>query len=372
MRVEVVVPGMYLSQKSHAGAFDARFVGVSASVIGNATSWRGKFTGVCLVLVDEGPKAMLLRDNLHIGSMDGWRPIARALRHASVDPKSAVVVMRAPDPKKRDETLEIAAAPVVVLVVDEGLARSLETALVVALEYAEEGAESGRSRAASVYSKQLGALMRGKEPRVCGAAPGGEAPVPGAKWSGKPGAKEEARCIVDAMILEYRIVRDTVRVFGLGAKLAKSLHWKDKDKEAQPDLVVRFSAWNYIAGQIAEGTLVQMVELRTKEMGKGRFDATFEERRKMVEVAWIATQTFIKTEPKPEALAVLDHPFLEGEDQIVVKAALAEGSLPELVGLVWKAAMDGASAKKAPESVAERIKARLEAEARFRGRRGFV
>ena len=375
VRVEVVVPGMYLSQKSHAGAFDARFVGVSASVIGNATSWRGKFTGVCLVLVDEGPKAMLLRDNLHIGSMDGWRPIARALRHASVDPKSAVVVMRAPDPKKRDETLEIAAAPVVVLVVDEGLARSLETALVVALEYAEEGAESGRSRAASVYSKQLGALMRGKEPRVCGATLGGEAaPVPGAKWSGKPGAKEEARCIVDAMILEYRIVRDTVRVFGLGAKLAKSLDWDGKDKEAVPDLVVRFSAWNYIAGQIAEGTLGQMVELRTKEMGKGRFDATFEERRKMVEGAWIKTQTLIKNEPKPEALAVLDHPFLEGEDQIVVKAALARGSLPELERLVWKgeAAMDGASAKKTPENVAERIKARLEAEARFRGRRGFV
>ena len=137
---------------------------------------------------------------------------------------------------------------------------------------------------------------------------------------------------------------------------------------------MRFSAWNYIAGQIAEGTLGQMVELRTKEMGKGRFDATFEERRKMVEGAWAKTKEIIRGEPKPEALAVLDHPFLEGEDQIVVKAALARGSLPELERLVWKgeAAMDGASAKKAPENVAERIKARLEAEARFRGRRGFV
>ena len=218
-------------------------------------------------------------------------------------------------------------------------------------------------------------MMRGKEPRVCGATPGGEAPVLGAKWSGKPGAKEEARCIVDAMILEYRIVRDTVRVFGLGAKLAKSLDWDGKVKEAQPDLVVRFSAWNYIAGQIAEGTLELMVELRTKEMGKGRFDETFEERKKMVEGAWTGTKKFISSEPESEALAVFAHPFLEGEDQIAVKAALAKGSLPELEGLVWKgeAAMDGAAgAKKAPENVAERIKDRLEAEARFRGRRGFV
>ena len=379
VRVEVVVPGMYLSQKSHAGAFDARFVGVSASVIGNATSWRGKFTGACLVLVDEGPNARLLRDTLHIGPMDGWKPVARALRHASVDPKSAVVVMRAPDPQKRSDTRAIAAAPVVVLVVDEGLARSLEIALEVALEYAAEGAESTRS-SASAYSKQLGALMRGKEPRVCGAAPGGEAPVPGAKWSGKPGAKEEARCIVDAMILEYRIVRDTVRVFGLGAKLAKSLAWasKSKAKESEPDLVVRFAAWNYIAGQIAKCTLDQMVEMRTKEMAIGLFKVTFEERKNMVDGAWAEAQKFIEGEPHSEALAVLANNALHDteEDQRAVKAALARGELPDLGELTWKgeAALekDDKSAKAKSRTVDERIKERLSAEVRFRGRRAFV
>jgi hypothetical protein len=379
VRVEAVVPGMYLSQKSQEGAFDARFVGVGASVIGNATSWRGKFTGVCLVLVDEGPKANLLRDTLHIGSMDGWRPVARALRHASVDPKSAVVVMRAPDPKRREYTREIAAAPVVVLIVDEGLALSLEIALVVALEYAEEGAESGRS-SASAYSKQLGALMRGKEPRVCGASLGGEAvPVPGAAWTGRAGAeKEEARCIVDAMILEYRIVRDTVRVFGLGAKLAKSLEWDGKAK-AEPDLVVRFAAWNYIAGQIAKCTLDQMVEQRTKEMASGRFKLTFEERKKTVDGAWAATQKFINGELPSEALAVLANNALHDTeaDQLAVKAALVARELPTLSGLVWKgeAALekDDTSAKALPEPVTARIKERLEAEVLFRrSRRRFV
>ena len=361
--VEAVVPGAYQRRRDAEGVFAPSLVSVRASVVGNATSWRGTVdgspTGVCLILLDEGEDASRMREKLQLGPHDGWRPVARVLLDASVS-ASGVVVMRAPDPPPHKRR-EIASPRALVLVVDNDLARAIETALEVALEFAAEGVESAGSHAAGAFVAQTHALMHAKEPRVCGVIAG----VPKGTWTRLDvgaRAREEQRCMTDAMLLEYRIVRDTVRAFGLGAKLAKSVQWTTNIDE--PGAVARFEAWNVIAGFIARSTLKRMVARRKKGLATGMYSELFEDREKAVDAAWKGAKEYLKNEPADEPLSLLVYARFETErDQRDAKRALAAKRV-DRPALTW-------SAEKKDESIEDRIRALMEARTRF-GRRRFL
>jgi hypothetical protein len=291
--------------------------------------------------------------------------------------------MRAPDPPEPpSEKRAVTGPPVVVLVVDEGLARAIDIALETALEYAALDSESTVSRdstsaysrqmaIAAVYSRQIAALMQGKKPRVCGTTTGGELAHAGSPWRIKADSeREETRCITDAMLLEYRIVRDAVRVFGLSAQLAKGVTWKDKPKQG-PGLVARFTVWNAIARYIANATLEQMVKRRTNEMAIGKFDKTFEARKKIVETAWEETKTWLENDERDsEPIEVLEHSDALGspDDQIDVEKARKKGKLPDITELNY----EDENGKKTSETIEDRIKNKFKAVARFGRVRRYV
>jgi hypothetical protein len=359
--VEAVVPGAYQRRRDAEGVFAPSLVSVRASVVGNATSWRGTVdgspTGVCLILLDEGEDASRMREKLQLGPHDGWRPVARVMQDASV-PSSGVVVMRAPDPPPRKKG-EISSPRALVLVVDRDLARAIETALDAALEYAAEGSDA--HRAAGAFVAQTHALMHAKEPRVCGVIAG----VPKGTWTRLEvgaRAREELRCMTDAMLLEYRIVRDTVRVFGLGAKLATSVLLDSKSDE--PGAVARFAAWNQIAGFIARATLEKMVERRKRDLATGMYRELFEDLEKAVDAAWKAAVEYLEREPPDEPLSLLVYARFETErDQRAAKRALAAKRI-ERPALTWSEKETGGAGKKG-EPIEGRIRAFIEARTRF-------
>jgi len=131
--------------------------------------------------------------------------------------------------------------------------------------------------------------------------------------------------------------------------------------------------WNTIAGYIANATLQQMVERRKREMARGKFDATFEARTKIVENAWNATQTWLRNDERAsEPIEVLEHfdGFGSGEDQTDLETARKAGRLPVVTDLSY--AESDAGGTKAPKSIEVRTGETLNSAARFGRARRYV
>jgi hypothetical protein len=325
VRVELIVPGGYERWPSAKDAFSTRFASVGGTVIGNATSWRGHLSGVCLLLVEETPE---LGTALRVEEAS-WRPIARVVPDA-LAARERVVVMRGP----RAESKEIAKAKAVVLVVDAELAESIEKALDVAMVYAADGAESRASGAAGMLAARLRPLLWKKEPRACGSS------VVASKTPRYGPAHKivEKECVADAMVLEYRLVREAVRAFGIGVELRPEVVDGKKGDAPINDFVGRFAAWNVIAEVIAERTLERMVERRKADLGKGAFDALYPAKTDAIDKALERAKEIIaeaKKDPTEPLGALTAWKELGPDEQEKVKEAVDNGSLDE-PNLKWK------------------------------------
>ena len=322
VRVELIVPGGYERWPSANDAFSTRFASVGGTVIGNATSWRGHLSGVCLLLVEESPE---LGTALRVEE-ENWRPIARVVPDALAT-RERVVVMRGP----RAESKEIAKAKAVVLVVDAELAESIEKSLDVARVYAADGAESRASGAAGMLAARLRPLLWKKVPRACGSS------VVASKTPRSASAHKlvERDCVADAMVLEYRLVREAVRAFGIGVELRPEVL---NDKSPITDFVGRFAAWNKIAEWIAEHTLERMVKRYKEDLGNGAFDPLFSVKTEAIDDAHRRAKEIIaeaKEDPTEPLGALTAWKKLGTNEQKEVKKAVDKRSLDE-PDLKWK------------------------------------
>jgi hypothetical protein len=231
----------------------------------------------------------------------------------------------------RAESKEIAATKAVVLVVDAELAESIKAALDVAMVYAADGAESRASDAAGMLAARLRPLLWKKEPRACGSSVVASI----TRRSGSAHKRVERECVADAMVLEYRLVCEAVRAFGIGVELRPEV--VDGDK-AITGFVGRFAAWNAIAEFIAAHTLERMVKRRREELGRGVYDGLFSAKADAIDEAHERAKEIIaeaKEDPK-EPVEVLKHAWkLDDKEQVEVKAAEIRGSLDE-PKLKWK------------------------------------
>jgi hypothetical protein len=145
----------------------------------------------------------------------------------------------------------------------------------------------------------------------------------------------EKECVADAMVLEYRLVREAVRAFGIGVELRPEV--VDGDK-AITGFVGRFAAWNAIAEFIAAHTLERMVKRRREELGRGVYDGLFSAKADAIDEAHERAKEIIaeaKEDPK-EPVEVLKHAWkLDDKEQVEVKAAEIRGSLDD-PKLKWK------------------------------------
>lgn len=321
VKVEQIVPGGYERRRVLEGVFATRFASVGGTVVGNATSWRGHLTGVCLVLVEDSAE---LGEKLIIQGEgeQNWRPIAR-VKEDPLSTRRGVVVMRGP----RASAGGIVQTKVALLVVDDELAESIEDALDSALRYAAEGTEQSASKAAGVLAAQLRPMLWRKEPRPCALSVLSGAPT--------PEQKNALECVANAMALEYFLVRAAVRAFGLGAGLRPEVV-----VGASPvtGLVPRFAAWNKIAGLLADRTLARLVDQRKEKLARRSYDAQHEARAEAIDAAYKRAKEIIEKEKEDlkEPLGVLKHASAESSaEQKDLKAALGKGKLedPELQ---WK------------------------------------
>jgi hypothetical protein len=294
---------------------------------------------VCLLLVEETPE---LGTALRVEEAS-WRPIARVVPDALAT-RERVVVMRGP----RAESKGIAATKAVVLVVDAELAESIEKSLDVAMVYAADGAESRASGAAGMLAARLRPLLWKKEPRACGSS------VVASKTprSGPAHKLVEMECVADAMVLEYRLVREAVRAFGIGVELRPEVL---NDTQPINGFVGRFAAWNKIAELIAERTLERMVERYKRDLGKGPYDARYTEKTDAIEKAHERARAIIAkakedlTEPLGALTAWKE---LGPNEQEKVKEAVDKGSLDE-PDLKWKSKGDSVPAKPVADMIKE-------------------
>ena len=343
VRVELIVPGGYERWPSAKDAFSTRFASVGGTVIGNATSWRGHLSGVCLLLVEESPE---LGTALRVEE-ESWRPIARVVPDALAT-RGRVVVMRGP----RAESKEIAATKAVVLVVDAELAESIEKALDVAMVYAADGAESRASESAGMLAARLRPLLWKKEPRACGSS------VVASKTprSGSAHKPVERECVADAMVLEYRLVREAVRAFGIGVELRPEVVDGNNGGESITDFVGRFAAWNVIAESIAEHTLERMVKRYKEDLGKGPFDPLYPVKAGAIDDAHRRAKEIIaeaKKEDLTEPLGALTAwKKLGDKQQRDVKKTVDKGSLVE-PDLKWKSKDESVPPKPVEEMIKE-------------------
>ena len=321
VKVEQIVPGGYERRRVLEGVFATRFASVGGTVVGNATSWRGHLTGVCLVLVEDSAE---LGEKLIIQGEgeQNWRPIAR-VKEDPLSTRRGVVVMRGP----RASAGGIVQTKVALLVVDDELAESIDDALDSALRYAAEGTEQSASKAAGVLAAQLRPMLWRKEPRPCALSVLSGAPT--------PEQKNALECVANAMALEYFLVRAAVRAFGLGAELRPEVVVGDKPVTG---LVPRFAAWNKIAGLLADRTLARLVEQRKEKLARRSYDAQYAARAEAIDEAYNRAKKIIEKEKEDlkEPLGVLKHASAESSaEQKGLKEALDQPKLDE-PELKWK------------------------------------
>jgi hypothetical protein len=162
-------------------------------------------------------------------------------------------------------------------------------------------------------------------------------------------------CVAEAMVLEYRLVREAVRAFGIGVELRPEVL---NDKQPITDFVGRFAAWNVIAELIAEHTLERMVKRYKEDLGKGAFDPLYTVKTDAIDEAYERAKEIIaeakKKDPTEPLGALTAWKKLRTDEQKKVKAAADKGSLDE-PDLKWKSNGDGVL----PKPVADMIKESL-------------
>jgi hypothetical protein len=239
----------------------------SGSLVGNASfSWRSG--GACLLLFDD--KSSQLRNMLTLGTAFGLTlgsmplgPLVRVL--PSISPgrvnKYEMLVALAHRNGKRDS---VAPGVVLMLLVDAVLGSRITRAIEVAREYATVDTARplamGEMAHRAFVSRMQVLLARGV-PKPCGQYAAGATGALARK-------KEEQECVQRQMQLEYDLVRELVRTYGL-AFFPKNEHMLLVEKQAtevKNRIVSSWRFWDAVSKKIAEGTLDKLVETHKSDV----------------------------------------------------------------------------------------------------------
>jgi len=288
--VDELIPGGYVphDQFRDMDVFATSNQGVVASVIGNMTSWRGNVTGACLVVVTGGD-ARVLRDRLMRGTenglpwirvpgeaMDSVRVAGGSRRKERMRARS-VLLVSAKGNVSHASRAQALTGPTAVLIVDHDLASWIVLAIDVAGNFAETSASIGnfaiKPNTERAFTQRVHMIMSNKEPKQCGHHATGRA-----LGALTPAQKEARRvldveCIKSAMLVEYRLILETVRTFGFASEPRNA----DFDTisrlspDTRPTAQTRFVFWEAVANAIATAAVDAMVLRRIAKLGQGQW-----------------------------------------------------------------------------------------------------
>jgi hypothetical protein len=284
--VDELIPGGYVphDQLRDMDVFATSNQGVVASVIGNMTSWRGNVTGACLVVVTGGD-ARVLRDRLMRGTenglpwvrvpgeaMDSVRVAGGSRRKERMRARS-VLLVSAKGHVPHASRAQALTGPTAVLIVDHDLASWIVLAIDVAGAFAETSASIGNFAIAPnterAFTQRVHMIMSNKEPKQCGHHETRR--VLGALTPAQKAARRvlDVECIKSAMLVEYRLILETVRTLGFASEPRKA----DIELVTQSgqNAQTRFMFWEAVAKAIAVAAVDAMVSRRIAKLGQGQW-----------------------------------------------------------------------------------------------------
>lgn len=284
--VDELIPGGYVphDQLRDMDVFATSNQGVVASVIGNMTSWRGNVTGACLVVVTGGD-ARVLRDRLMRGTenglpwvrvpgeaMDSVRVAGGSRRKERMRARS-VLLVSAKGHVPHTSRAQALTGPTAVLIVDHDLASWIVLAIDVAGAFAETSASIGNFAIAPnterAFTQRVHMIMSNKEPKQCGHHETRR--VLGALTPAQKAARRvlDVECIKSAMLVEYRLILETVRTLGFASEPRKADF--ELVTQSGQNAQTRFMFWEAVAKAIATAAVDAMVSRRIAKLGQGQW-----------------------------------------------------------------------------------------------------
>ena len=287
--VDELIPGGYVphDQLRDMDVFATSNQGVVASVIGNMTSWRGNVTGACLVVVTGGD-ARVLRDRLMRGTenglpwvrvpgeaMDSVRVAGGSRRKERMRARS-VLLVSAKGHVSHASRAQALTGPTAVLIVDHDLASWIVLAIDVAGNFAETSASIGnfaiKPNTERAFTQRVHMIMSNKEPKQCGHHETRRAL--GALTPAQKAARRvlDVECIKSAMLVEYRLILETVRTFGVASEPRKAdFEIMGLVTQRGQNAQTRFMFWEAVAKAIALAAVDAMVLRRIAKLGQGEW-----------------------------------------------------------------------------------------------------